>query len=1067
MSNAVRLPLLTMMHSLKIFIALITIGISGWLLTSVAAQPQATKVDFQRDIAPIFAAHCAGCHGAAKTMSGLRLDDKKLALRVIAAGDSKNSRLVHRLLGEGGEARMPMNGAPLKGEQIALIKRWIDEGAVWPEDKTLGTGSDKGKEPVKHWAFAAPTRPALPAVKNKAWARTPLDHFILAELEKQKLTPAPEADKATLIRRLSLDLLGLPPTIAEIDQFVADRSPDAYEKLVERLLASPHYGERWGRHWLDAARYADTNGFEKDRDRSIWPYRDWVIKAFNDDKPFDQFTIEQLAGDLLPNATLQQRVATGFLRNSMLNEEGAVEPEVFRIEGVMDRVDAVGKAFLGLTINCAQCHSHKYDPIRHDEYYQFYAFLNNDDEPELEVPDAKIEQKRAEILAGIRRVEDELLAKHPDMPQRLAAWEEKVKADAGQWTVLQDISVTGASGIRFERLLDDSFIPRGDNPPTTVYTATAKTNLQNITGFRLELLTDYSLPRGGPGRGTDGNAWLSEFTVRAAPADQTDKDAKPELLTISRASADFSAAADPVKQAIDGSQKTSWGIDAGPGLRNQDRQAVFVLQKPTGYAAGTKFTIQLSQKQYDGGREVRYEAPNIGRFRLAVTTTPDPRADAVPSRVRRILNLPAHERSPEQQREVFSFYRTTVTEFAEANRAASDLMKQWPYGATTLAITPRAVPRETHVFKRGDWKRPGELVTPGTPSFLHPFHANAPRNRLGLALWLTDKNNPLTSRVIVNRIWQQYFGQGLVVSPEDFGTRAETPSHPELLDWLAVEFREGRNSTGSGSDRVGSSRHNLRDHPLATARGTDSGAWRWKHVHRLIVNSATYRQASVIPTSSSDPTNRYLARAPRLRVEAEIIRDIALTASGLLIGGPSVYPPIPDGALAVSFRSRSVWETSKGEDRYRRGLYTFWKRSVPYPAMSTFDAPNADVSCTRRTRSVSPLQALTTLNDQVFMETAQAFALRVWKEGGTDDRAKMIYAFRLSTARPPDDFELRRLLTLLEQQRARFAGQTAAAVYVSAQDLNDLPPGIDLHQLAPWTMVARVLLNLDETITRQ
>lgn len=1028
-----------MMRSLKIFILLSTVGISGWLLTQVAAQPQAPKVDFQRDIEPIFAAHCAGCHGAAKMMSGLRLDDKKLTLRVITAGDGKNSRLVHRLLGEGGEARMPMNGAPLKAEQIALIKRWIDEGADWPEaDKGTKGQGDKGKVTAKHWAFTAPARPAVPTVKNKTWARTPIDNFILAELEKQKLAPAPEADKATLIRRLSLDLLGLPPTIAEIDQFVADRSADAYEKLVERFLSSPHYGERWGRHWLDAARYADTNGFEKDRDRSIWPYRDWVIKSFNDDQPFDQFTIEQLAGDLLPGATLAQQVATGFLRNSMLNEEGAVEPEVFRIEGVMDRVDAVGKAFLGLTINCAQCHSHKYDPIRHDEYYQFYAFLNNDDEPELEVPDAKVEGKRAEILAGIRRIEDDLLANHADMPQRLAAWEEKVKADAGQWTILQDVSVTGSSGIRFERLLDDSFIPRGDNPPTTVYTATAKTRLQNITGFRLEVLTDPSLPRGGPGRGADGNLWLSEFTVRHAPADQNDKDAKPEPLAISRASADFAAASDPVKGAIDGSQKTSWGVDAGPGMRNQDRQAVFVLQRPAGYATGTKFTIQLSQKQYDAGREVRYEAPNIGRFRLAVTTAPDPRADSVPARVRRILAIPMGERSKEQQREVFSFYRTTVAEFAEANRAAADLMKQWPYGATTLAVASRTVPRETHVFKRGDWKRPGDLVTPGTPSFLHPFPVGAPRNRLGLARWLVAKDNPLTSRVIVNRIWQQYFGQGLVVSPEDFGTRAETPSHPELLDWLAVEFREK--------------------------------GWHWKHMHRLIVNSAVYRQASVISATSPDPTNRYLARAPRLRVEAEIVRDIALGASGLLsrkIGGPSVYPPIPDGALAVSFRSRSVWETSKGEDRYRRGLYTFWKRSVPYPAMSSFDAPNADVACTRRTRSVSPLQALTTLNDQVFMETAQAFALRVWQEGGADDRAKMIHAFRLCTARAPDDFELRRLLALLDQQRARFAGQTAAAVYVSAPDLNNLPPDVDLHKLAPWTMVARVLLNLDETITKQ
>jgi hypothetical protein len=895
-----------------------------------------------------------------------------------------------------------------------------------------------------HWAFIAPVRPPLPKTRNGAWVRTPIDSFILAGIEKARLTPAPEADKVTLIRRLSLDLTGLPPTIREIDEFVADTSPAAYEKLVERLLDSPHYGERWGRHWLDAARYADTNGFEKDRERSIWPYRDWVIKAINLDMPFDRFTVEQIAGDLLPagpEATLDQRVATGFLRNSMLNEEGAVEPEQFRVEGIIDRVDTIGKAFLGLTINCAQCHTHKYDPIKHEEYYRFYAFLNNDEEPEIEVPTEAEKMKRAEILKKVARIEDGLLAQHSDLQNRMAEWERNAQLDEGQWTVLTDTTASGTSGIKFERLLDDSFIARGDSPPQNVYYLKAKTDLNKITGFRLELLTDHTLPRGGPGRGTNGNLLLSEFTVEAAPRTQPDQ---VENIPLVEATADFSSDAAPIKLAIDGDPKTSWSPDAGPLLRNQDRKAVFRTAKAVGYESGTLLTFALAQKGYNAGRTEKLEVPNIGRFRISVTTAANPHADPLPAGLRRILNIPAAERTEEQRRAVFRYYRTTVTEFAEANKAASDLVRRWPDAATTLSLTARAAPRETRIFKRGDWKRPEALVDPGTPSFLHPFPKGAPRNRLGLAKWLVDKDNPLTARVLVNRVWQQYFGQGLVTTPEDFGTRCERPSHPELLDWLAVEFRE---------------------------RG-----WSLKHIHRHIVNSAVYRQSSKITPRMReklhrvDPNNRLLARAPRLRVEAEIVRDIALAASSLLslkVGGPSVFPPIPEGAMAVSFRSRSVWETSKGEDKYRRGMYTFWKRSVPYPALSVFDAPNADMACTRRIRSNTPLQALTTLNDAVFMEASQALALRVWKEGGADDRSKMAYAFRLCTGRPPDEFESNRLVRLLEQQRVRFRGRTATAVYVSAPDVHNLPADIDLHELAPWTMVARVLLNLDETITRQ
>ena len=1033
-----------------------------------AFSPQVESVDFERDIQPILQANCVGCHGSKKQESDLRFDNKQSVMRVIQPGKSEQSRLVQRILGLNNEPRMPMGGAALKSEQIELIKRWIDQGAIWKDEG--GAMKDESRNPKSevrpHWAFIAPIRPTIPETKNNSWIRNPIDNFILAKLEKENLKPSAEADKTTLIRRLSLDLIGLPPTLKEIDNFLADNSPNAYEKLVDRLLSSPHYGERWGRWWLDAARYADSNGFEKDRDRSIWPYRDWVIKSFNEDKPFDQFTIEQIGGDLLPNATIDQKIATGFLRNSMLNEEAAVEPEQFRVEGLIDRVDAVGKAFLGLTVNCAQCHTHKFDPIKHDEYYKFYAFLNHDEEPEMEVPTDAETKKRNDILTRISKFEDELLAKNPDLTKQMAAWEINSKQDVGEWTMLDDAVLNGTNGIKFETLPDHSFIPRGDNSPTTFYYLTAKTKLKNITGIRLELMTDHSLPRNGPGRSMEGALWLSEFAAEAAPLGQPEKF---KSLKIENATADFSAPNRPINLAFDGDPKTSWSPDAGAGRRNQDRRAVFPLQTPlTGNDNGTMLKISLSQKEFGGGAAERFEAPNIGRFRISLTTKPNPKADPLPTNVRQILSIPTAQRSAEQQREVFRFYRTTVSEFADVNKTIANLYKDWPYPATTLTVAQRSVLRETNIFKRGDWKRPGEAVTPDTPAFLHPFPKDAPRNRLGLGQWLAAKENPLTSRVIVNRIWQQYFGTGLVMSPEDFGTRCEIPSHPELLDWMAVEFMKSERGT---MNQKPNTKKEILDSSLRVP--TSSFApWSMKAIHRLIVTSATYRQSSSIhPSSLSVPTSdiRLLSRAPRLRVEAEAIRDIALSVSGLLsfkIGGPSVFPPIPDGAMAVSFRSRTVWETSKGEDRYRRGMYTFWKRNVPYPSLSVFDAPNADMSCTRRIRSNSPLQALTTLNDAAFLEAAQALALRMWKEGGADDAAKLQYGFRLCTSRFPDKIEEARLLQLLKKEQERFVGNTAAAVYVSSSDINNLPANIDLHRLASWTMVARVLLNLDETITK-
>ncbi|MCW5970905.1 MAG: DUF1553 domain-containing protein [Blastocatellales bacterium] len=886
----------------------------------------------------------------------------------------------------------------------------------------------------EHWAFVAPERPAPPAVKNAGWVRTPVDRFILGKLESLNLSPSAPAERTALIRRLSLDLTGLPPALSEVDRFVNDASPDAAERLVERLLASPHYGEKWARWWLDAARYADTNGFEKDLPRPIWPYRDWVISAFNRDMPFDRFAIEQIAGDLLPDATLETRIATGFLRNSMLNQEGGIDPEQFRVEGLVDRVDAIGNAFLGLTVKCAQCHTHKFDPIKHEEYYRFYAFLNNDDEAEIEAPDETLRSKRENITREITRIEDDLM-RDPDLPRRMKEWEERERNSAGNWSVLAGATAWGTIGAKFIAQDDGSFLFLGDNNGSYIFTIKAASDLKRVTGFRLELLADPNLPLGGPGRGADGLCSVAEFTVEAAPANSSDKEGAKRIELVA-ASADFEQAEMPVKNAIDGEQNTSWGIDAGPLRRNQSRKAVFVAKQPIAFDSGAAFTFQISQRG-DGPPGYR---PSIGRFRLSVTSDEAPQADPLPERVRRIIVKTENSRTTEDRREVFRYYRTIDPKFDEANRRIDALMKDWGAAPTSLVIAPRETPRTTRIFRRGDWKRPSDAVEPGTPAFLHPFPEGAPKNRLGLAQWIVDKRNPLTARVIVNRVWQQYFGEGLVPTPDDFGTRCDAPSHPELLDWLSAEFMES--------------------------------GWSFKHLHRLIVNSATYRQSAVLRPDlrEADPTNRWLARAPRFRVEAETVRDIALAAAGLLsarIGGPSVYPPIPDGVLNLGYGSPMKWETSRGEERYRRAMYTFWKRSVPYPSLLVFDQPNGDFSCTRRIRSNTPLQALTTLNDTVFMEAAQGLALRVYKEGGSDDAARMEFAFRLCTSRRPDASEKQRLMEFLRSQQQYFSGRTAEAVYVTSADLNNIPEGVDLHRVAPWTMVARVLLNLDETITRE
>ena len=1024
----------------------------------------AAKVDFTKDIKPIFDAKCSGCHNAGTHMSGYRMDTRDAAVaggatgKAIIPGKAAESALYQRVAGIGEAVKMPFGGDPLPAKDIELIRAWIDEGAEWAQEAAA-----KPAEVKKHWAFIAPVRASLPPVKDKAWGRNAIDQFILARLEKESLKPSAPADRATLLRRLSLDLVGLPPTPGEIDAFIADASPNAYQKQVERLLASPHYGEKWGRMWLDAARYADSDGFEKDKTRSVWFYRDWVINSLNRDLPYNEFIIDQLAGDLLPNATQEQKVATGYLRNSMVNEEGGIDPEQFRMEAMFDRMDAIGKGMLGITIQCAQCHNHKYDPLTQEEYYKIFAFLNSCHEANPAVYTAQEEIRRAEIFRKTREVEAELQHTNSDWQNQMAKWEEEAKQGLPEWTVVKpEIDNISTGGQKYVPMPDGSYLASGYAPTKHRVKFIIKTDAPVVAAFQLELLTDPNLPRGGPGRSYKGTAALTEFEVEAAPADAPDN---LEKIKVARATADVNSGEaplepifddksgkkrviGPIEYAIDGKDETAWGTDVGPGLRNQPRKAVFTLENPIANPKGSVIIVWLVQN-HGGWNSDDNQTHNLGRLRLSMTSAPNVVADPVPMKVREILSRPRGERTTAETAAVFSTWRTTVPEWKEANARIADLWKQYPEGATQLVLVQREMPRATHILARGDFLKPGREVTGGTPAFLQPMVRDASwqndqPTRLTFARWLVDRKSPTTARSIVNRVWQAYFGTGIVATSENFGTQCEPPSHPELLDWLAVEFM---------------------DH-----------GWSLKNLHRLIANSASYRQASHVTPEllEKDPYNRLLARGPRFRVEAETVRDITLSASGLLngrVGGPSVFPPAPEFLFTPpASYSPKPWPESQGTDRYRRGIYTFRFRSVPYPMMQAFDAPNGDQSCVRRARSNTPLQALTTLNEPIFMETARALASKALTEGGPTDRQRLNYAFRRCLGRKPTAAEASELLAFLEKQTKRYdEGQISPwkMTETSPALASLLPQGVTPARLASWTALSRVLLNLDETITKE
>jgi len=829
------------------------------------AAPAAARraVSFARDVQPLLARRCVACHGPDQQKAGLRLDRKADALRggdtgrAIVPGTSAESLLVRYVTGHVPGKVMPPVGPRLTAAQVDALRAWIDDGAEWTE-----AAAPAAPARASHWAFQPPRPPKLPQTKRQDWARNPIDRFILARLERERLQPSPSADRPTLIRRLTLDLHGLLPTPAEVEAFVQDRSPDAYEKLVDRLLASPHFGERWARHWLDLARYADSDGYEKDLPRPYaYLYRDWVIHALNADMPFDQFTREQLAGDLLPNATLEQKIATGFHRNTLKNREGGADPEEDRSKATVDRTNTTGSVWLGLTVGCAECHTHKYDPISHREYYSLYAFFNS--AQEVDLPAATAAEQEAHRQA---------LARHAADGERLAA-----------------------------------------------------------------------------------------------------------------------------------------------ALATFERE-------------------QLSMRQ------AAWEKTAVG-------------SEALPESIRAILRTEPDQRTPAQQAALAQHFRTVDPELARLTRALAEHPKKAPAPpptrAQTLAESPK--PPATFIHVRGDFLRKGEPVQPQTLGVLPPLSpTSGTPTRLDLARWLVDGRNPLTARVTVNRVWQQLFGRGLVATPDDFGVRGERPSHPELLDWLATGFA-GVSSSG-----------------FQVSGSANPKPWSLKSLIRVIVSSATYRQSSRHrpELEARDPKNLLLARQTRFRPEAEVVRDLYLAASGLLnrsVGGPCIRPPLPADIAALGYANSVKWTESQGAERYRRGMYIFFQRTVPYPMLATFDAPDSNVTCTRRERSNTPLQALTLLNDPVFFECAQALGRRVVTEQSSTE-ARLVHAFRLCLARDPSATErvrLRRLYAELLQLCGADAGQAAKLAG------SPLPAGVSPVEAAAWTAVARTIMNLDEFVTRE
>ncbi len=1049
------------------------LGLFAVARLALAAAP--AGVDFDREIRPILADNCFACHGPdeKQRMAGLRLDikDGMFADRnghpVINPGDAAASRLYQRISAKEKKQRMPppYSERTLTDQQVDLIRKWIDQGAKWE----------------LHWAYAPPKRPDPPRVQNSSWPRNPIDNFILARLEREGLRPSPEADRATLLRRVSLDLTGLPPTPAEVNAFLADHSPGAYEKVVDRLLHSPHYGERMAMQWLDVARYADTHGYHIDSAREMWHWRDWVIDAFNRNMPFDEFTIDQLAGDLLPNATLDQRIATGFNRNHMVNFEGGAIPEEYQVEYVVDRVEATSNTWMGMTLGCARCHDHKYDPIKQRDFYRFFAFFNTIPEkgldgrrgnaqPFVQIPSA---QQAAELAEVAKTLDTTSTILDYDQVTALVAKWEKTKLDT--------MPAPSHAGLLAHYEMDGNFADRSGHYQDGRILSGAPSFSDGPVGKCAEFEGQAHVQFGDIGNFDSGDAFSLALWVES-----NGKEDNPVLQKISgpeeRRGIELAFEDSVVLPRLKRGARLRFRLthhwpDDAIEVRTKEPliQGEFshlgLVYDGSGKAAGIKLFVDGQPAEIETVRDslsgaTRTPAPlEIGNPRLGNAFKG--RLDDVriygralaPAEIaqlaqdqptRATLYVPAAQRSKDQKKKLREYFlahdapEPLRTAFAERRRALArkeDLDWTVP---SSMVMQEAMAPRDTFILARGDYRNHTEKVTPGVPGMLPQLGRDLPANRLGLAKWLVGPTNPLTARVAVNRYWQIYFGHGIVKTTEDFGSQGEAPVHPELLDWLATEF-------------------------VATG-------WDIRAMQRLIVTSAAYRQDSRVTPEllEKDPENRLLARGPRFRLPAEVVRDNALSVSGLLdgrVGGPSVFPYQPKGLWEEmaygDVYSAQTYVESHGSDLYRRSMYTFWKRTVPPASLVTFDAPDREKCTARRTLTNTPLQALVLLNDPTYVEAARALAGRILSEGGKDPDSRIRFGFRLATDRRPDAKEVRVLQDMLRQELTHYRGEPDAAHKLLQVGESRANAKLDAGDLAAWTTVASVILNLDETITKE
>lgn len=1002
------------------------------LLPHLRAAP---PVDYVRDVQPILAEHCSHCHGAdpESRESGLRLDVQEDALRggdsgepAIVPSNPNAGELLARILSDDADEIMPPSDQhnPLSQPQIETLVQWIAQGADY----------------ASHWAFVPPRKTPLESSADHLGAELqPIDALVGAKLATVGMQPAPLAEPHVLCRRIYLDLIGLPPTLGELDAF----ERDGVEATVKKLLASPRYGEKWGRHWLDAARYSDTNGYEKDLRREQWIWRDWVIAALNRDMPYDQFIREQIAGDLMPDATQDQIIATGFLRNSMLNEEGAIVPEQFRMFEMFDRIDCIGKSVMGLTVQCAQCHSHKFDPVSHEEYYGIFAFLNDTYEAQSWIYNQEQQQQLDEVHAALADIDHRVRQARPEWQSELETFTEQLATQQIEWQPLQFHQLETQSGLNHPVQASDRSIQMlGHVSADVFFVATGA--WQGVTGLRLEALPHRDFPFNGPGRSSVGGWDVLELEVLLKRPGQSEW----EKLALVNATADYSQpeqkledgkkAFGPVAYLIDGKDENAWKADRGLGRRNQASVAVVQFDKPLDCPPETEIKVVLRMKEM------------LGCCRISITTAPSPTAVpggvAVDYAAALAALTPKAERSEDQREALFAAWRKSLSELQTLNDESEAVWQRYPQAMTSvlhMAKRSEQQRRETHILLRGEWDQPQEAqVEPHVPQAFHPLDPALGNGRLAFASWLVDPRSPLAARVAVNRVWQVMFGDGLVETSDDFGTRAPVPEQRELLDWLAVDFMEH--------------------------------GWSQKYLIEQIVLSRTYQQQSRVAAEwrARDPNNRWLARGPRFRADAEVIRDIALSVSGLIthrLGGPGVIPPVPQNVLDYNYVYPEYWKPATGPERYRRAVYIFRKRSMPDPVMSSMDAPNGDMACARRVVSNTPLAALTGLNEPVFVEAAQALALRILREGESDDAARARLGFELCTARTPSEVETAEVLKLLASQRERVAEGWLNPREIATGDpakLPELPEGCTPQDAAVWTLVARVLLNLDETISK-